>query len=81
MEERLLKIFKLLNKLNDEHEKIYVEIKYTSYRIKSLEISIREKKDFSYISTYRIELFKNSLKEFDDVIKVLESYVRGAENE
>lgn len=82
MEEKLLKIFKLMNKLNDSQNNVYTEISYSSYKTKKLEISIRDKKDFSYISVYRIELFKDSTGyELDNIIRIFESYVGGIEDE
>lgn len=81
MEEDLLKIFKLLNKLNDEQNRFYASIIYSPYKLKTIEISIRDKKDFSFISVYKIELFKSSEKELENVIQLLESYTGGTENE
>ena len=45
MEEKLLKVFKLADKLNNKQSKIYAEINYTANDKQKLEISIRRKKE------------------------------------
>ena len=49
MEEHLLKLFQLANKLNEKQDKIYAEIEYTADDRKRLRISIRAKDDFKCI--------------------------------
>ena len=49
MEEKLLQIFKLTEKLNTNTSKVYAEIQYTANNSHRLEIAVRSKKDYSYI--------------------------------
>ena len=49
MEEKLLQIFKLAEKLNTNTSKVYPEIQYTANNSHRLEIAVRSKKDYSYI--------------------------------
>ena len=44
MEEKLLKVFKLADKLNNKNSKIYAEIRYEANKYQKLEINIRRKK-------------------------------------
>ncbi len=46
MEQKLLKVFKLADKLNSEKSKVYAEIHYTANNSHRLEIIIRNKKIF-----------------------------------
>lgn len=52
MEEKLLKVFKLADRLNNKQSKIYATIHYTANNFHKLEIEIRSKKDFSYIEKW-----------------------------
>lgn len=54
MEQKLLKVFKLADKLNTKQSKIYAEINYIANDYQKLEISIRRKKDYSYIEKCEI---------------------------
>ena len=49
MEDKLLKVFKLADKLNSKNSKIYAEIHYEANDSHKLQICIRRKKDYSYI--------------------------------
>ncbi len=81
MEEKLLKIFKLADSLNEKQDKIYAQITYIADNNKTIEISIRSKKDFSYIERCQFRLYQNSLIKWDNFIEMFESYIGGATNE
>lgn len=81
MEEKLLKLFKLADLLNDRQKNVYAEIEYSANNIKQLSISIRSKKNFLYIKKCKVELSNDSLLELNDVITLFENYVRGIINE
>ena len=81
MEEKLLEVFKLVNLLNEKQSKVYAEIHYYANEWKRLEIIIRSKVDFSYIQKCEIQLTDTLLIKWDNIIKLLESYIRITINE
>lgn len=81
MEEKLLELFKLANKLNDTQDKVYAEIKYSANDSKTLEICIRTKNDFSYIEKCQIQLKNKSIISLSNFISLLETYIGGVCNE
>ena len=81
MEQKLLKVFRLADKLNSKQSKIYAEINYTANDYQKLEIYIRRKKDFSYIEKCEVQLNDFSMIEWDNVITLFETFVGGAVNE
>lgn len=81
MEEKLLKLFKLADLLNDKQKKVYAQIKYSSSDIKSLEFAIRSKEDFSFIEKCEIYLGIDSISKLDQVIKLFNVYIGGVTNE
>ncbi|MCI9245645.1 MAG: hypothetical protein HFJ30_00615 [Clostridia bacterium] len=81
MEEKLLKIFKLANLLNAKQEKVYAQITYIANDDQTLELSIRLKKDYSYIQQCKVELSKEALISLDNIIELFEKYAGGAMNE
>ena len=81
MEEKLLKIFKLADTLNEKQSKVYADIKYTADDKKRLVISIISKKDFCYLERCEIQLANNPLLKWDDIIKLFENYIGGVDNE
>ena len=81
MEEKLLKIIKLADSLNEKQNKVYAQIIYTADNNKTIEIIIRSKKDFTYIERCQFRLYQNSLIKWDNFIEMFESYVGGATNE
>ncbi len=81
MEEKLLKIIKLADTLNEKQNKVYAEINYTADNSKKLEISIRSKKDYSYIEKCEVQLNVFSVIEWDNVITLFETFVGGVINE
>lgn len=81
MEEKLLKIFKLADSLNEKQDRIYAQIEYIADNSKKLEISIRSKKDYSFVERCEIYLDNSSLIKWDNIISIFEKYVGGVINE
>lgn len=81
MEEKILKLFKLADSLNEKQHKLFAEIEYSANDTKRLIISIRTKKDYKYIERYEIELTKNPISKWDNIIELFENYIGGAINE
>ncbi len=81
MEENLLKIFKLADTLNEKQNKVYAEIKYTADDRKRLIISIISKKDFCYLERCEIQLARNPLLKWNNIIDLFKNYVGGCNNE
>ena len=77
MEEKLLKVFKLADKLNNKNSKIYAEIRYEANKYQKLEISIRRKKDYSYIEKCEICITENSEEKWNNIITLFETFVGG----
>ena len=78
MEEKLLKIIKLANELNEKQDKVYAQIEYSADRTKKLGISIRKKKDFTYVKKCELNMDNEGLIQWDDIISILEKYIGGA---
>ena len=81
MKDKLLKIIKLADELNEKQDKVYAEIEYVANDSKKLVISIRSKKDFSYIEKCEVQLNAFSIIEWDNVITLFETFVGGVVNE
>ena len=81
MEKNLLKLIKLADELNEKQDKVYAEIEYTADNNKKLVISIRSKKDFSYIEKCEVQLNAFSMIKWDNVITLFETFVGGALHE
>ena len=81
MKDKLLKIIKLADELNEKQDKVYAEIEYVANDSKKLVISIRSKKDFSYIEKCEVQLNAFSMIKWDNVITLFEAFVGGAVNE
>lgn len=81
MKDKLLKIIKLADELNEKQDKVYAEIEYVANDSKKLVISIRSKKDFSYIEKCEVQLNAFSMIEWDSVITLFETFVGGVVNE
>lgn len=81
MKDKLLKIIKLADELNEKQDKVYAEIEYVANDSKKLVISIRSKKDFSYIEKCEVQLNAFSVIEWDNVITLFETFVGGVVNE
>ena len=69
MEQKLLKVFQL------------AEINYTANDSQKLEISIRRKKDFSYIEKCEICIQENSEIRWDNIITLFETFIGGVKDE
>lgn len=81
MEQKLLKIFKIADKLNTKQSKIYAEIRYSANGPQKLEITIRAKKDYSYVEKCEIYITEQSETKWDNVISLFETFVGGVTNE
>lgn len=81
MKDKLLKIIKLADELNEKQDKVYAEIEYVANDSKKLVISIRSKNDFSYIEKCEVQLNAFSMIEWDNVITLFETFVGGVVNE
>lgn len=81
MEEKLLKLFKMANTLDEKQNKLYAQIEYCADHTKRLEISIRKKEDYSYVEKCSVMLLNNPISKIDAIIKIFEEYIGGASNE
>ena len=81
MEEKLLKIFKLADELNEKQEKVYAQISYEADNRKILEICIRLKDNFSCCSRCEIRLSNNPEIQLDNVIRLFSYYIGGVSDE
>ncbi len=81
MEEKLLKVFKLADKLNNKSSKIYAEIRYEANKYQKLEIIIRRKKDYSYIEKCKICITENSEEKWNNIITLFETFIGGVSYE
>ena len=81
MEDKLLKVFKLADKLNSKNSKIYTEIHYEANDSHKLKIYNRRKKDYSYIERCEICITENSEEKWNNVITLFDVFVGGVRNE
>jgi len=81
MEKNFLKIIKLADELNEKQDKVYADIEYKADNTKKLIISIRSKKDYSYIEKFEVILNASAMVEWKSVESLFENYVKGATNE
>ena len=81
MEEKLLKVFKLADSLNEKQDKLFADIEYSANDRKRLIISIRTKENYKYIERCEIELTNNPLIKWDNIIELFENYIGGTTNE
>lgn len=81
MEQKLLKLLKLADTLDEKQDKLYAQIEYYADHTKKLEISIRKKENFSYVEKCSVMLTNNPISKLDAIIKILEEYIGGACNE
>lgn len=75
MEEKLLKIFKLADSLNEKQNNVYAQITYIADDNKTIEIAIKSKKDYSYLERCQFRLYQNPLIKWDKFIEMFESYI------
>ena len=88
MEEKLLELLKFANKLNEKQDKVYVQITYYANDVgragtgmshndmKTLEIAVRSKKDFSFVEKCEMQLKGNYDIKCNNIMKLLESYIQ-----
>ena len=81
MEQKLLKVFKLADKLNTKQSKVYAEINYSANDSQKLEFIIRSKKDYSYIEKCEITITEDSEIHWDNIISLFETFVGGVSYE
>lgn len=81
MEEKLIKLFKIADELNQKQDIVYAEIKYTANDNKTLEICIRTKEEHKYVEECKLQLNNKSIIGWDDIISLFETFVGGATNE
>ena len=81
MEEKLVELLIVLNKLNESQEKIFGEFDYTADDAKKLEISIRRKGDFKYVERTNISLTNYPVEKLEAIINIFKNYAGGKENE
>ena len=77
MEQKLLKVFKLADKLNTKQSKVYAEANDSQ----KLEFIIRSKKDYSYIEKCEITITEDSEIQWDNIISLFETFVGGVSYE
>lgn len=75
MEEKLLKIFKLADILNEKQDRVYAEIEYSANDRRKLVISLISKKEFTFVEKFEVELKNNFLINWDCIVQLLENYV------
>ena len=68
MEQKLLKVFKLADKLNTKQSKVYAEINYSA-------------NDYSYIEKCEITITEDSEIQWDNIISLFETFVGGVSYE
>lgn len=81
MEEKLLKVFKLADKLNNKNSKIYAEICYEANNSQKLQICIRRKKDYSYVERCEICITENSEEKWNNIITLFDTFIGGVKDE
>ncbi len=81
MEEKLVKIFKLANLLNEKQDNVYAQIQYTADNNKTLEICIRSKYNFSFLQQLKVQLSNETIINLDNIIELFNGYIGGACNE
>lgn len=75
--EKFILVLSLMELLNETQDKFYAEIKYSMNNVKTLEIAVRSKKDFSYVEKYCMETNNMTSKHWDEVIEILKNYMGG----
>ena len=81
MEEKLVELLIVLNKLNESQEKIFGEFDYTADDSRKLEIAIRRKGDFKYVERTNISLTNYPVEKLEAIINIFKNYAGGKENE
>ena len=81
MEQYLLKLFNLADKLNSTQDKVFAEITYYADDRKTLEISIRLKKNYEYVESCNIQLKVSPEKKLKMITDLFDVYVGGDTDE
>lgn len=81
MEEKLLKLIKLADLLNERQDKVYAQIEYIANEYKKLEIIIRSKEDYSCLEKCEIYLYREPTLKWSTIVDLFETYVGGVGNE
>lgn len=76
MEEKILELIKLAKKYEKKSKKNYIEIGYVGNE--TIEIHIRDKESFDFISSAEINL-QNSMFQIDDVILKIKNLIKEEE--
>ena len=77
MENKLLEVLEVANDVNKKQDKVYAQVIYTANDIRSLELAIRSKKDFSYVEKCEVQLKNQPIMKLETLISVLKSYLAG----
>jgi len=77
MEEKLLELLKLADKLNKKQNKFYAEITYSADESKTLELAIRSKENFSYVEKCRVQLKEYANTSINNIVALLTCYING----
>lgn len=81
MEEKLLELFKLADKLYSKQNKVFAEINYSANKTKTIEVSIRTKEHFKYIEKCKFETRNMTEEKWNEIVKLFDTYVGRCSNE
>lgn len=81
MEKYLLELLKLADSLNENQDKVYAQITYHADDNKTMEITIRSKKDYSYIEKCQLQLKVFPEQKLKIITDLFNTYVGGASDE
>ena len=81
MEEKILELLRMANILNEKQDKLYAQIEYCADKTRKLEISIRNKADYSYVEKCSVMLLNNPISKLDAIIEIFKEYIGGVKNE
>lgn len=81
MEQYLLKLFHLADKLNSTQDKTFAEITYYADNRKTLEIAIRLKENFDCVESCNVQLKESPEKKLKMITDLFEVYVGGESDE
>ena len=81
MEQKLLQLLKLADTLNNKQNNVFAKIEYYANDNKKLEITLKDKKDYSTIMIIEMYIDKMSNQTIQLAIDLLKKYIGGAYNE
>lgn len=73
MEEKLAKLFIIINEFSDKSEKYYIEFDFSGDN-KEIELSVRNKETYEYIQTIRVFLQNANYTKLDELIEFVKNY-------